>query len=111
MGSELKARKLQEAKSGAMEEKNERGNSWPMCSVAKTRCMKDGEKTLEGHCGDMWERCGAELKAHKEQEAKSGAMEKKKERADSWPMCSMAKTRCMKNGEKIMEGHCGDSWE
>merc|ERR1712151_795272 len=38
------------------------GASWEMCSMAKTRCMKDGEKILVGRCGWAWEKCGAETK-------------------------------------------------
>merc|ERR1712125_134353 len=89
-----------------------------MCSMAKTRCMKDGRKILDGHCGDVWERCGSEFKAHNEQEAKSSAMEKKEDLVDlksnphrMWPMCSMAKNRCMKDGEKTLEGRCEDLWK
>merc|ERR1712125_157115 len=109
-GAELKAHKKQEAQNGAMERKDDRADSWSMCSMAKTRCMKDGRKILDGHCGDVWERCGSEFKAHNEQEAKSSAMEKKEDLVDlksnphrMWPMCSMAKNRCMKDGEKTLE--------
>jgi hypothetical protein len=72
---------------------------WKMCSIAKLRCFKDGEKNLEGKCGSIWEECGKEVEAHKK--ASPSASE-----TDEWKMCSIAKLRCFKDGEKNLEGQC-----
>merc|ERR1719401_990014 len=91
------------------------GASWDMCSMAKTRCMKDGEKILVGRCGWAWEKCGAEAKGHGSEaniaDAKDDATANGKGGASRWDMCSMAKTRCTKDGEKILVGRCGWAWE
>jgi len=72
--------------------------AWWACRVSKTKCMKDGQKVMDGRCGFIWKKCGEEMKAH------SGA---KKE----WWACKSAKTKCMKDGEKVEDGKCGYVWK
>jgi len=101
-GEEVKTHEMQKKDIHAKDE-----SGFKMCISANTTCNHNGKRVLDGPCGIMWEKCGEEVKAHQMQMEK---MEKMSKDRSDWRMCIVAKTRCFRNGEKVLNGRCGRAW-
>ena len=75
-----------------------------ICTMAKQKCTKDGEKVVEGRCAWVWKKCDMENKNG----PKIRPTVFNRPKID---MCAAAKQNCIKDGEKVLTGKCAWVWK